>query len=277
MPELPEVETVRRGLAPAMEGRRITKLAVNREGLRYPFPPTLAKDLQSRRVERIDRISKYLLFHFDQGPVLLGHLGMSGKFEVRAPGTNTPPVPHTHLEFEMEGGTQVHYIDPRRFGLMVYADRQTPTTHKLLATMGADPLSDAFTPTALSTALKGRKTPMKSALLDQKVVAGLGNIYVAEALNRARISPKRTASTVAGKRAERLVPIIKSVLAEAIEAGGSSLKDYAQANGDLGYFQHRFRAYDREGQPCRNEGCTGTIKRIVQSGRSTFYCSTCQR
>ncbi len=275
MPELPEVETVRRGLTPAMQGRRIKALAVNRPNLRYPFPPKLAADLKGRRIEQIARVSKYLLFHFDKGPVLLGHMGMSGRFDITT--HDTPLPPHSHLVFEMEDGTEIRYIDPRRFGIMVYADRDAPMDHKLLCAIGPDPLSNAFNADVLSVALKGRKTPIKSALLDQKSVAGLGNIYVAEALHRAGISPKRSAHTVAGKRCARLVPHIRDVLNEAIEAGGSSLNDYRQADGELGYFQHNFRVYDREGSPCPTPTCQGTIKRIQQAGRSTFYCPSCQR
>lgn len=275
MPELPEVETVRRGLTPAMQGRQIKSLQVNRANLRYPFPPDLATDLKGRRIEQIGRVSKYLLFHFDKGPVLLGHMGMSGRFEITD--NSAPLAPHSHLVFEMEDGTEIRYVDPRRFGIMVYADRESPMSHKLLSAIGPDPLSNAFNEDVLNAALRGRKTPIKSALLDQRTVAGLGNIYVAEALHRARISPKRSAHTVAGKRGARLVPHIRDVLNEAIKSGGSSLNDYRQADGELGYFQHNFRVYDREGVPCPAHGCQGTIKRIVQSGRSTFYCPSCQR
>ncbi|MGB0920162.1 MAG: bifunctional DNA-formamidopyrimidine glycosylase/DNA-(apurinic or apyrimidinic site) lyase [Alphaproteobacteria bacterium] len=275
MPELPEVETVRRGLTPAMQGRRIKALQVYRPNLRYPFPPKLSADLKGRRIDQIERVSKYLLFHFDKGPVLLGHMGMSGRFEITTKAA--PLAPHSHLVFEMEGETEIRYVDPRRFGIMVYADRDAPMAHKLLSSIGPDPLSNAFNADVLNAALKGRKTPIKSALLDQKTVAGLGNIYVAEALHRAGISPKRSAHTVAGKRAERLVPHIRDVLNEAIASGGSSLNDYRQADGELGYFQHNFRVYDREGTPCPASPCQGTIRRIVQSGRSTFYCPSCQR
>ncbi len=279
MPELPEVETVKRGLAPVMEGAVISKMIKRRPNLRFPMPDNLETALKGRRVEGMERIAKYILIHFDRGPALLLHLGMSGRVTILPPdeAKTHPRGPHDHVEFHLKSGWQVIFTDPRRFGLLVFADRDDPRSHKLLSHLAPDPLSNSFSEAALSAALKGKKTPIKSALLDQKVVAGLGNIYVCEALFRAGISPRRSAHTVAGKRAERLVPHIRDVLVEAINSGGSTLRDHRQADGTLGYFQHNFAVYDREGTPCPTKGCDSTIKRIVQSGRSSFFCSQCQR
>ena len=278
MPELPEVETVARGLAPAMVGRTITQVVQRRPDLRIPFPPDFVTALTGVRVEAVERRAKYLLFHFDRGPVLLAHLGMSGRMTIVPPGATPPaPTPHDHAEFGLEDHGRIIFADPRRFGLMTFADRDRPETHRLLANIGPDPLSNAFHAEFLRAGLKGRKTPMKAALLDQKLIGGLGNIYVCEALFRAGISPRRAAHTVGPARAERLVPAIQGVLRDAIASGGSTLRDYVQADGTLGYFQHTFDVYDREGEACRTPGCGAVIKRIVQSGRSTFYCPACQR
>lgn len=286
MPELPEVETVRRGLVPAMEGRRILRARANRPDLRFPFPDRFEERLTGTVVERLDRRAKYLLARLGSGETLLMHLGMSGRFTIEAdqiaaqpgdfvyaPGAN--PV-HDHVVFALEGGVTVTYNDPRRFGFMTLFATDAEDNQPFLAPLGPEPDSNAFSDAYLSETLKARRTPIKAALLDQSVVAGLGNIYVCEALWRARISPRRLAASVAGKRAERLAPAVRTVIEEAITAGGSTLRDFAGADGALGYFQHRFDAYGREGEPCRR-GDGGTIERLVQSGRSTFFCPVCQR
>ncbi|MCW0182891.1 MAG: bifunctional DNA-formamidopyrimidine glycosylase/DNA-(apurinic or apyrimidinic site) lyase [Zavarzinia sp.] len=275
MPELPEVETVCRGLARALEGRRLSRVQQRRPDLRLPFPPRFAERLTGRQIVAIRRRAKYMLWDLDDGTVLLGHLGMSGRMQV---GVGPLPAlgPHDHVVFETGDGPHVIYNDHRRFGLMTLDHRDTIAVHPLLAGIGPEPLGNEFNADVLSAALAGRRTPIKAALLDQKVVAGLGNIYVSEALFRAGISPEREAATVAGKRAERLVPAIRDVLNEAIAAGGSTLRDYVQADGELGYFQHAFKVYDREGDACPT--CAkGTITRIVQSNRSTYFCPRCQK
>jgi len=293
MPELPEVETVRRGLAPALTGHVVKDLTVRRKDLRIAFPVRFGERVRGRRVADLRRRAKYLLLDLEGGETLIMHLGMSGRFTLHGPKsvTNRPGLfhhntpedgsgngKHDHVVFETEEGTRIVYTDHRRFGLMMLAaTAEVEQTLQAGGGLGPEPLDEAFTPAVLSTALKGKKTPIKSALLDQRVVAGLGNIYVCEALFYSGISPKRLARTVAGARCERLVPAIKRVLADAIEAGGSTLRDYAKADGELGYFQHRFAVYDRAGKPCPGKGCKGTIKRIVQSGRSTFYCPSCQK
>ncbi|HYC06269.1 MAG TPA: bifunctional DNA-formamidopyrimidine glycosylase/DNA-(apurinic or apyrimidinic site) lyase [Azospirillaceae bacterium] len=280
MPELPEVETVARGLALKMEGRRLARVTQRRDRLRFPLPERFAERLTGRTVQSIGRRAKYVLVRLDQGEVLLIHLGMSGSMVVsRAPAGE--PGKHDHVIFETDDGSVVTFNDARRFGMMDLVPEDRLQAHPLLASLGPEPLGNEFSAEALSARLAGKITPIKAALLDQRVVAGLGNIYVSEALFRAGISPTRTAATVAGARAERLVPHIRDVLTEAISAGGSSLRDYVQSDGELGYFQHAFKVYDREGHPCpRADGakpCAGTIQRIVQAGRSTFYCSRCQR
>lgn len=283
MPELPEVETVRRGLLPAMEGAVITRAEVNRPDLRWPFPPQMADRLTGARVTRLGRRSKYLLADLSSGETLIWHLGMSGRVQVSGdplgvfhhdhPATQK----HDHVVFHMDNGARVTFNDARRFGAMDLAPTDEVAGHKLLAGLGPEPLGNAFSESYLATALKGRKSPMKSALLDQRVIAGLGNIYICEALHRAGISPRRLAGRVSATRLTALTVAIRDVLTEAIAAGGSSLRDHRQTDGELGYFQHGFRAYGREGAPCPTAGCTGTITRIVQSGRSTFYCASCQR
>jgi formamidopyrimidine-DNA glycosylase len=274
MPELPEVETVRMGLAEALQGHRLTRVSINRADLRKPFPPDFARRLTNRRVRNVRRRAKYLLLDLDRGETLIMHMGMSGRFTIY--GHNSPQHgKHDHVVFETDDLKRVVFTDPRRFGLMALTATAEVDSDPLFAGIGPEPLDDKFTAATLSTALKGKRTPIKAALLDQRVVAGLGNIYVCEALFRAGISPRRLASSVAGARAGRLMPAIKSVLKEALAAGGSSLRDYAHADGELGYFQHHFRVYDREGKPCPN--CGKPIKRIVQSGRSTFFCPHCQR
>lgn len=283
MPELPEVETVRSGLIPAMEGVVITRTDVNRAGLRWPFPDRMAERLTGVRVTTLRRRSKYILADLDSGETLLVHLGMSGRMTVSGDPlgvfAHAHPMPekHDHVVFHMENGARITFNDPRRFGAMDLMPTATAQEHKLLAVLGPEPLGNDFHESILCDAFEGRNTPVKSALLDQRIVAGLGNIYVCETLFRAGISPKRKAGRIATARVAAMVPIIRAVLEEAIEAGGSSLRDFRQADGELGYFQHSFDVYGREGAPCRRDGCEGTIARIVQSGRSSFYCPVCQR
>ncbi|MFZ1340797.1 MAG: bifunctional DNA-formamidopyrimidine glycosylase/DNA-(apurinic or apyrimidinic site) lyase [Paracoccaceae bacterium] len=283
MPELPEVETVRRGLLPVVEGRVIAHAQVNRPDLRWPLPERMAERLTGQRVLALRRRSKYLLADLSSGESLLVHLGMSGRMLVSGVmlgefhHDHPAPQKHDHVVLTMDNGARVTFNDARRFGAMDLVETAGAETHPLLSTLGPEPLGNAFDDAYLDAALKGRRTPIKSALLDQHLVAGLGNIYVCEVLFRAGISPRQLAGELPARRAASLVPIIREVLAEAIEAGGSSLRDHRQANGELGYFQHAFRVYDREGQPCSAPGCTGTIARIVQSGRSTFFCPGCQR
>lgn len=278
MPELPEVETVRRGLAPALEGRRLKTVTLNRGDLRFPFPPNFAARLTGARLERLNRRAKYLLGELDSGATLLMHLGMSGSFRVEdsLPGAFARPRSldprHDHVIFETEAGARVVFNDPRRFGFMTLIG--AGETSPYLEGLGPEPLSNSFNAPVLAGALAGKRSPVKAVLLDQRVVAGLGNIYVCEALFRAGVSPRRLAKNVGAARAERLAAAVKAVLNEAIEAGGSSLRDHAATDGTLGYFQHGFRVYGREGEPCRV--CGTAVRRIVQSGRSSFYCSSCQ-
>jgi formamidopyrimidine-DNA glycosylase len=283
MPELPEVETVRRGLAPVMEGVRITRTQVNRPDLRWPFPPDMAERLTGRQVLRLQRRSKYILAELDSGETLLVHLGMSGRILIsgdplgRFVHDHPAPIKHDHVVLEMESGARITFNDPRRFGAMDLMPTPEADAHWLLADLGPEPLGNDFHEAHLVAALRGRKSPVKALLLDQRIVAGLGNIYVCEALYRARISPRRRAGRISAARVAGLVPAIRQVLLDAIDAGGSSLRDYRQADGELGYFQHSFDVYGRAGLPCRTSECPGTIARIVQSGRSTFYCPSCQR
>ncbi len=282
MPELPEVETVRRGLAPMMEGAVIAQADVNRPDLRWPFPPDMAARLTGRQVLGLRRRSKYILADLDSGETLLIHLGMSGRMLISGDPLgqfvhdHPAPEKHDHVVLHMDNGARVTFNDPRRFGAMDLLDTATAEQHKLLAVLGPEPLGNAFNEDVLVHAFKGKASPVKSALLDQRIVAGLGNIYVCEALFRAGVSPRRKAGNISQARVQALVPIIREVLSDAIAAGGSSLRDFRQADGELGYFQHSFDVYGREGQPCRTPGCTGTVQRIVQSGRSSFYCALCQ-
>jgi formamidopyrimidine-DNA glycosylase len=298
MPELPEVETVRRGLEPAMEGARFAKVEVHRGDLRWPLAKDFKRRLEGKTVTGLGRRAKYLLADLSSGDVLIMHLGMSGSFHVfqksgtrgdrgKAPGNyyheRAQHSAHDHIVFHMSSGAVVTFNDPRRFGSMKIVPRQDLEAEPLLSRLGPEPLGNAFDAAALATACRGKKTTLKAALSDQRVVAGLGNIYVCEALYRARVSPKRIAATIATKsgapneRAERLVEGIKAVLNEAIRDGGSSLRDHRLTDGELGMFQHHFRVYDREGEKCPTRGCGGTVKRIVQNGRSTFYCPACQK
>ncbi|MDH3231145.1 MAG: bifunctional DNA-formamidopyrimidine glycosylase/DNA-(apurinic or apyrimidinic site) lyase [Alphaproteobacteria bacterium] len=276
MPELPEVETVRRGLQPVLEGRVLADVVQRRPDLRFPLPARLAERLRGRRVARIGRRAKFLLLELDDGQVLILHLGMSGRMTIHR-GDAGPPDSHDHLEFVTDNGVTVRFNDARRFGMADFAPSGNPQFHPMLAGLGPEPLGNEFSAAALAAALAGRHTPIKAALLDQRVVAGLGNIYACEALHRSGISPRRSAHTIPGVRAERLVTAIRDVLSAAIAAGGSSLRDYVQASGELGYFQHSWQAYGREGEACPKAGCAGTIRRMTQSGRSTFYCAAHQR
>jgi len=276
MPELPEVETVRRGLEKRLLGQRVAYAEARRQTLRIPLPEDFAARMTGRRFERLERRGKYILAYLDNRTVLIVHLGMSGRFTLGDAGA-LPDGPHDHVVFRMEDGTVATYNDPRRFGLMTLCSDTEVDEHRLLASMGVDPLGNMFNGPYLASRLKGRRSPIKAALLDQKTVAGLGNIYVCEALYGAGISPRRSAHTLQGGRAERLAAAIRKTLDSALQAGGSSLRDYVQANGELGYFQHQFSVYGREGEPCPNCDCEQTVKRIVQSGRSTFYCARRQR
>lgn len=283
MPELPEVETVRAGLIPAMEGQIISKADVRRPDLRWPFPDNMAERLTGQKVLGLRRRSKYILVDLASGETLLVHLGMSGRMLIdqKPIGDTHHSLPalekHDHVIFEMADGGRIRFNDARRFGAMDLIETGKTDSHWLLEKLGPEPLGNAFNEAYLFEQLKKRGSPIKTALLDQRIVSGLGNIYVCEVLHRTGISPKKKANALSKARVSTLVPAIRDVLSEAIEAGGSSLKDYRQADGELGYFQHSFKAYDREGQPCQNSGCPGEIMRITQSGRSTFYCQKCQR
>ncbi len=298
MPELPEVETVRRGLEPAMAGARFCQVEVRRGDLRWPLPRDFARRLEGNTVTGLGRRGKYLLADLSSGDVLIMHLGMSGSFYVfhengtgggggRPPGNHyherSQHVAHDHVVFHMSSGAVATFNDPRRFGSMKIVAAADLDAEPLLKGLGPEPLGHEFDAAMLARACRGKQTSLKAALSDQKIVAGLGNIYVCEALHRARLSPKRMAATIAGKtgapneRVERLVASIKAVLEEAIKAGGSSLRDHKRTDGELGAFQHHFRVYDREGEKCPTPGCRGSVKRIVQNGRSTFYCPACQK
>lgn len=282
MPELPEVETVCRGLAAVMTGERLALVQNHRANLRIPLPEGFAARLTGRRVVAMERRAKYILARLDDGLIWLIHLGMSGRMSILPKGHNQPPLgKHDHVVFELGSGVQVRFNDARRFGLMTFIDG-APEDHPLLAGLGPEPLGGDFTGAVLAGALKGKKTPIKAALLDQRVVAGIGNIYACEALYHAGISPKRSAHLVQGERADKLVGAVKDVLKAAIAVGGSTLRDHQQPSGELGYFQHHFAAYDREGGACKicqaaKNPKSPLIKRMVQSGRSTFYCAVHQR
>lgn len=293
MPELPEVETVRRGLLPVLQGAVIESAEARRPDLRWPLPENFTERLAGRRVEAIGRRAKYLLADLSGGEVMIMHLGMSGSIRIDGakvkgrPGLFHHPKAsggaHDHVVLHLAGGATVTFNDPRRFGAILIVPYDRLDTHPLLQGLGPEPLGNGFNAAYLAHACARRNTCLKSALLDQKLVAGLGNIYVCEALHRAGLSPRRAAHTLANRdgspnlRAERLVRAIRDVLREAIQAGGSSLRDHRQVDGALGYFQHNFRVYDREGQPCPTLHCKGTVQRIVQGGRSTFFCPNCQR
>jgi formamidopyrimidine-DNA glycosylase len=293
MPELPEVETVRRGLEPAMLGQRLARVEQRRPDLRFPLPERFVERLTGRTIEALSRRAKYLIADLDDGQALIMHLGMSGRFVVEAPGT--PPVEpgayyneigrhlqHDHVVFHLGSGARVTYNDVRRFGFMDLVSRQDLATSKHFAGMGIEPLGNELSGETLAKLFAGKFAPLKAALLDQRLVAGLGNIYVCEALFRAGLHPEAEAGSIATATgrprpaAHALSQIIRDVLEEAIASGGSTLRDFAHADGSLGYFQHRFRVYDREGEACTTPGCGSMVKRLVQSGRSTFYCKTCQ-
>jgi formamidopyrimidine-DNA glycosylase len=292
MPEMPEVETVRLGLAPVLLQATIDNIELRRAGLRFPFPEHFAERLAGKRVQSLTRRAKYILAALDSGETLIMHLGMSGSFRIENGEAQTPGAfhfdrskiaAHDHVVFHLSSGARITYNDPRRFGSMQMARSEDLDAHPLFAGLGVEPLGGDFDGPLLAGLLAGRKTPLKSALLDQRLIAGLGNIYVCEAMHRAGLSPKRAAGSIAGKggkpnaKAFRLAQAIRAVLEEAVAAGGSTLRDHRQTDGALGYFQHSFFAYGKEGAACRRAPCAGTIVRIVQSGRSTFYCPTCQR
>ncbi len=283
MPELPEVETVRAGLAPAMVGARFACVEQRRPNLRFPLPENFPARLAGRRVEALSRRAKYLLADLDDGEVLVMHLGMSGSFRIdgAVPGAfhhpRTTLAAHDHIVFHLDSGTFVTYNDPRRFGFMDMIPRAKLAAHKLFAGMGIEPLGNELEGAVLLRLFDGKAAPLKAALLDQRLVAGLGNIYVCEALHRAKLSPARAAGSLTPACAATLAQVIRDVLGEALAAGGSSLRDHRQTDGALGYFQHSFRVYDREGEACPDPGCRGQVERLVQSGRSTFWCRGCQR
>ena len=293
MPELPEVETVRRGLAPIMEGAAITRLDQRRPDLRFPFPENFAARLEGRKVLRLGRRAKYLITEIQGGDSLVMHLGMSGRFSITPPRSAKSQIgeyvhaaggaKHDHVTLHLSNGVAVTYNDARRFGFMLLIPTAELHAHALFANLGIEPLGNELSAAHLASLAHGRKTDLKAFLLDQRTIAGLGNIYVAEALHRARLSPKKSASILAAKsgaptgHAHRLVPEIKAVLEAAIQAGGSTLRDYRQSDGALGYFQNSFAVYGRAKEPCPRSDCTGTIRRITQAGRSTFYCPKCQR
>ncbi len=293
MPELPEVETVRRGLQPVAEGSRIVRAENRRPDLRFPLPGRFVARLTGRQIVSIGRRAKYLLFHLDDGLTMIGHLGMSGSWRIE--GEAKPSIPgdfhyarsrdqahdHVVLWLRTPAGHDVRivYNDPRRFGFLLFAENGDLDSHPSIAGLGMEPTGNELGGDAIARLFNGKAAPLKAALLDQKLIAGLGNIYVCEALWRAGLSPRRKAGTVARKgndRADRLAQAVRSVIGEAIIAGGSSLRDYMGAQGELGYFQHSFNVYDREGETCPRQGCGGTVRRIVQSGRSTFFCPRCQ-
>ena len=275
MPELPEVETVMRGMQPALEGKKLINIEARCDSLRWPIPYNFADRLRGRRVINIARRAKYILWYLDDETVMILHLGMSGRVSITAKRPSKIEK-HDHLIFTTEEGAVIRFNDARRFGMVDLSTSGSIFQHKLLRQIGPEPLSNDFNELSLKEMLRGKKTTIKNALLDQRVVAGLGNIYVCESLFRSNISPKRLALNVKGKRLKTLLLNIREVLNEAILAGGSSLRDHAQTNGDIGYFQHNFMVYGREGQACKKKGCGNKVNRIIQSGRSTFYCTKCQ-
>ena len=293
MPELPEVETVRRGLAPFMEGRRIARLTLNRPDLRFPLPERFRERVEGRVVTSLSRRAKYLVIALEDGLSIVAHLGMSGSFRIEEDAAignfhheRSKDEAHDHVVFDMQGAAgaaRIIYNDPRRFGFMHLVEPEALDDYPAFAALGPEPTGNILSADYLAERFRSKKSPIKAVLLDQRVIAGLGNIYVCEALHRAHVAPERQASTLVTKSAkpsrqlDDLTSSIRDVIAEAIEAGGSSLKDHIQTDGSLGYFQHRFRVYDREGLPCVTPGCTGMVGRIVQSGRSTFYCPSCQK
>lgn len=299
MPELPEVETVKRGLQPFMEGAIVTKLELRRPNLRFPFPDKFAERVNGETVTALSRRAKYLVADLSSGEALIMHLGMSGSFRIELDEANdaqslhnvfhhdkSKAVKHDHVVFHLEGEygkARIIYNDPRRFGYMELIERHNFEEHPYFAKMGIEPIGNALNGDVIAGLFKDKKAPLKSALLDQRLIAGLGNIYVCEALYSAGLSPARQAGSIvkkngkAGRHCEPLAQEIRNVIQRAIKAGGSSLKDHRQADGSLGYFQHSFKVYDQEGKPCAKTNCNGVIERMVQSGRSTFYCPKCQK
>ena len=289
MPELPEVETVLRGLEPVMVDQKIRNAEIRRPDLRWPFPENMSERLTGVTILRLHRRSKYILCDLDSGETLLIHLGMSGRMTISHAGNESDdflgnfqykpstPAKHDHVILDMQAGVRISFNDARRFGAMDLIDTKNLFDHKLIKSLGPEPLGNEFNSPYLHLKLKSKTAPIKSALLDQRIVSGLGNIYVCESLWRAGINPKRLSGKISRKKIDVLVPIIRDVLQEAISAGGSSLKDHRQTNGDLGYFQHSFAVYGREGKECHSQDCSELIKRIVQSGRSSFYCAKCQK
>lgn len=291
MPELPEVETVKRGLAPSMEGARVTRLELRRKDLRFRFPDRLAERLEGKSIISLSRRAKYLLVTFDDGLTLISHLGMSGSYRVETTDDELQQgefhhprsrlAAHDHVIFHLNhpnaGNVRIVYNDPRRFGFMLLAEAGAAQSHPLLSSIGIEPLGNTLSGALITELFKGRNTTFKAALLDQKNIAGLGNIYVCEALWRAGLSPFAASGTLKGAKADVLAQSIRDVLSEAIEAGGSSLRDHRQTDGTLGYFQHRFSVYDREDEACQRESCNGTVTRQVQNGRSSFFCPQCQK
>jgi len=293
MPELPEVETVRRGLEPAMVGARFTRVAQRRPDLRFPFPERFAERLEGQEVRSLSRRAKYLLADLSSGEVLVMHLGMSGRFLVTQAGKTRVPGEfhyehgglgaHDHVVFALSNGATITYNDARRFGFMDLVPRSGIETSKHFAGMGIEPLGNELSGETIAKLFAGKRTPLKAALLDQRLIAGLGNIYVCEALFRTGLHPEAPAGSLVTKKgqptgkAHQLADVIRDVLSEAVEAGGSTLRDHAQVDGSLGYFQHSFKVYDREGEACVTPQCTGTVTRLVQAGRSTFYCPVCQK
>ena len=286
MPELPEVETVRRGLQPALEGARLQRVQARRPDLRFPLPQGFVQRLTGARVEVLERRAKYLLARLDRGDTLVMHLGMTGRFEIEGSDRSRPGVfrqeasaedKHAHIVFDTEEGHRITFFDARRFGYMDLIPTEALPRHPWFAALGPEPLGPDFSVDHLQAVFEGKVQNVKATLLDQRIVAGLGNIYVCEVLYRAGIAPSTQAGRISRARLERIVQAVREVLMEAIEAGGSTLRDYAGADGALGYFQHRFRVYGREGEPCVRPGCKGVVRRTVQAGRSTFHCPSCQR
>lgn len=277
MPELPEVETVIRGLTPVFEGKTLVGAKAFRKDIRFPIPENLEQALVGKKIRSVKRRAKYILIEIEDGPIIILHLGMSGRIFISPTPPHPPLIKHDHIVFETSSGARVAFNDARRFGFLIFADVSDIETHKFFKDMGPEPLGNEFSGPVLSARLTGKKSPIKAALLDQKTVAGLGNIYVSEALYRSKISPLRQGGSLTEEETEKLAIEIKSVLGEAIEAGGSSLKDFKDVNGELGYFQHSFKVYGREGEPCPKNKCGGVIKKITQSNRSSFYCPKCQK
>jgi formamidopyrimidine-DNA glycosylase len=294
MPELPEVETVRRGLAPHMEGRRISALTLNRPDLRFPLPRDFQARVENHRVVHLSRRAKYLVIALENDLSIIAHLGMSGSFRIEDADSDLADFHHPRskdqahdhvilrMADDMGAETNIIYNDPRRFGFMDLVETSALDQYSAFRTLGPEPSGNGLSADYLAARFRNKKSPIKAALLDQTVIAGLGNIYVCEALHRSGIGPERLATSLVtrtgrpSRQLDDLTRAIRDVIAEAIEAGGSSLRDHIQTDGSLGYFQHRFRVYDREGQPCPTPGCKGIVARIVQSGRSTFHCATCQ-